>query len=77
MKPVHLVYLVARAQARAVRHRRPTSGPINQVHPVTDLGTTLRPGADTLTVTVATALPNQLRVARSTLYTQPRERATA
>jgi hypothetical protein len=33
-------------------------GPVNQVHPVIDLGAALRPGGNTLTVTVATTLLN-------------------
>ena len=48
-------------------------GPVNQVHPVIDLGGALRPGANTLTVTVATTLLNRLRVTRPTVYTQPRQ----
>jgi hypothetical protein len=46
-------------------------GPVNQVHPVIDLGATLRPGGNTLMVTVATTLLNRLRVTRPTVYTQP------
>jgi hypothetical protein len=48
-------------------------GPVNQVHPVVDLGGELHPGANTLTVTVATTLLNRLRVTRPTVYTQPRQ----
>ncbi len=48
-------------------------GPVNQVHPVIDLGAALRPGSNTLTVTVATTLLNRLRVTRPTVYTQPRQ----
>ena len=48
-------------------------GPLNQVNPVIDLGTALKPGTNTVTVTVATTLLNRLRVTRSTVYTQPRQ----
>jgi hypothetical protein len=48
-------------------------GPVNQISPVIDLGTALKPGANVLTVTVATTLMNRLRVTRPTVYTQPRQ----
>jgi hypothetical protein len=48
-------------------------GPVNQVNPVIDLGTALRPGANVLTVTVATTLMNRLRTTRPAVYTQPRQ----
>jgi hypothetical protein len=46
-------------------------GPVNQVNPVIDLGAALNPGANTLTITIATTLLNRLRVTRPTVYTQP------
>jgi hypothetical protein len=46
-------------------------GAVNQVNPVIDLGTALRPGASILTVTIATTLLSRLPVTRPTVYTQP------
>jgi hypothetical protein len=48
-------------------------GPVNQISPVIDLGKALKPGANVLTVTVATTLMNRLRITRPTVYTQPRQ----
>ncbi|MET9084894.1 glycosyl hydrolase [Streptomyces sp. NPDC004237] len=47
--------------------------PVNQIDPVVDLGTRLRPGSNTLVVTVATTLLNRLKVTRPTVYTQPKQ----
>jgi hypothetical protein len=48
-------------------------GPVNQVSLVVDLGTALKPGPNTLTITVATTLLNRLRVTRPTVFTAPRQ----
>lgn len=48
-------------------------GPVNQISPVIDLGSALKPGTNLVTVTVATTLMNRLRVTRPTVYTQPRQ----
>lgn len=46
-------------------------GAINQINPVIDLGDALKPGKNTLVVTVATTLLNRLRETRPTVFTQP------
>jgi hypothetical protein len=46
-------------------HRLP---PVDQVHPVADVGPYLRPGANTIEVEVATTLNNRLRVADPGVY---------
>lgn len=46
-------------------HRLP---PVDQVHPVTDVGPYLRPGVNTIEVEVATTLNNRLRVAEPAVY---------
>ncbi|OIJ68530.1 glycosyl hydrolase [Streptomyces mangrovisoli] len=47
--------------------------PLNQLHPVADLGTRLRAGTNTVEVVVATTLLNRLKVTRPTVYSQPKQ----